>query len=174
MDPQAAWDQMLAAYAAGEYESAEEFAQSLRDWLGRGGFPPAVLGNPQLGPEFDGAGDRRVRLRAGRSHSTLDDDRISRNRAKGGSMSLTSHIGYGPFHLVEFAPGELFARFDGSLAKVCDPQPAGRPEFIQVWTDFGNSNARKEWLHKTAQAFAISEEQGWSIHRRQRGGCDAC
>ena len=85
-------------------------------------------------------------------------------------MSLTTHIGYGPFHLENFRPGDLFARFDGSLARVCDPQPVGRPDFIQVWIDHGTSNARKEWLHKTAQAYAISEEQGWSIERRRKGG----
>lgn len=84
-------------------------------------------------------------------------------------MSFTTHIGYGPFHLSEFLPGELFARFDSSLARVCDPQPAGRPDFVQVWTDYETSNARKEWLHKSAQAFAISEEQAWAIERRKKG-----
>lgn len=84
-------------------------------------------------------------------------------------MSVTSHIGYGPYHLSEFGPGDLFARFDSTLARVCDPQPVGRPDHVQVWTDFGTSHARKEWLHKTAQAFAISEEQGWAIERRRKG-----
>lgn len=89
-------------------------------------------------------------------------------------MSLTTHIGYGRFRLEDFAPGDLFARFDSSLARVCDPQPVGRPEFRQVWIDHGTSNARKEWLHKTAQAFAISEEQAWSIEEQKNGGDHAC
>lgn len=88
-------------------------------------------------------------------------------------MSLTTHIGYGPFRLEDFEPGELFARFDSSLATVCDPQPAGRPDFVQVRTNQRTSNARKEWLHKTAQAFAISEEQAWTIERRRKGDSDA-
>lgn len=81
-------------------------------------------------------------------------------------MSQTMHIGYGPFHLSDFAPGDLFARFDSSLARVCDPQPAGRPDFILVVTNQGDRNARTEWIHKTAQAFAISEEQAWCIANR--------
>ena len=63
-------------------------------------------------------------------------------------MSVTTHIGFGPFKLSDFQLGDLFARFDSSLAKVCDPQPVlGRPDHIQVWIDFGTANARKEWLH---------------------------
>ena len=52
-------------------------------------------------------------------------------------MSLTTHIGYGPFRLSDFLAGELFARFDSTLARVCDPQPPGRPDHVQVVTDFG-------------------------------------
>jgi hypothetical protein len=84
-------------------------------------------------------------------------------------VSLTTHIGYGPFHLQDFLPGEMFARFDGSLAKVCDPQPIGRPDHVHVWTSYDTSNAQRIWLHKTAQAYAISEEQGWGIERRRKG-----
>ena len=83
-------------------------------------------------------------------------------------MRLTTHIGYVPFHLAEFGVDGLFARFDASLAKGCDPQPMGRPNHVQVWVEFGTSNARKEWLHKTAQAFAINEEQAWAITRRRK------
>jgi hypothetical protein len=83
-------------------------------------------------------------------------------------MSLTTHIGYGPFQLADFAVDELFARYDGSLARVCDPQPAGRPDHIYVWTNYGTSNAERVWLHKTARAYAISEEQGWAIERRRK------
>jgi hypothetical protein len=42
MDPQAAWDQMLAAYTAGEHDHATEIAHGLIDWLRRGGFPPVT------------------------------------------------------------------------------------------------------------------------------------
>lgn len=83
-------------------------------------------------------------------------------------MTLTTHLGYGPFRLEDFAIGDLFARYDGGLARVCDPQPAGRPDHILVWTAYGTSNAQREWLHRTALAYAISEEQGWSIERRRR------
>ena len=83
-------------------------------------------------------------------------------------MSLTTHLGYGPFQLGEFAAGELFTRYDGSLARVCDPQPIGRPDHIHVWTNYGNSNAERVWLHRTALAYAVSEEQGWMIERRRK------
>ena len=83
-------------------------------------------------------------------------------------MSLTMHIGYGPFQLGDFQPGEMFARFDGSLAMVCDPQPIGRPDHINVWINHGASNAERVWLHCTALAWALSEEQGWIIERRRR------
>ena len=81
---------------------------------------------------------------------------------------LTQHIGFGQFQLQDFLPGELFARFDGSLALVCDPQPiVGAVGRIQVWLDHGTQNARREFLHRTAIAHAISEEQAMSIERRR-------
>ncbi len=82
-------------------------------------------------------------------------------------MSLTQHIGYGRFHLEDFLPGELFARFDGNLCMVCDPQPHPPPvDRIEVWLDFRTANARKEFLHRTALAHAVTEEQAWAILRR--------
>ncbi len=87
-------------------------------------------------------------------------------------MSVTTHIGYGPYQLVDFVPGQLFARFDATLAKVCDPQPTGRPDQIQVWTNYGTPHADRIWLHQSAQAYAISEEQAWEIERRRSGNPD--
>jgi hypothetical protein len=84
-------------------------------------------------------------------------------------MSLTQHIGYGRYRLEDFLPGDLFARYDGSLALVCDPQPfPPPPDHIQVWVDHGTSNARKVMLHRTALAFAVTEEQAWMIERRRK------
>ncbi len=86
-------------------------------------------------------------------------------------MSLTTHPGYGPLQLADFAPGDLFARYDGALARVCDPQPVGRPDHIFVWTNFGSNNAERVWLHNnTAFAYAITEERSWTIERRRNGG----
>lgn len=42
MDPQAAWNQLLEAYGNYDWESVHELAQSLIDWLERGGFPPVT------------------------------------------------------------------------------------------------------------------------------------
>ncbi len=82
---------------------------------------------------------------------------------------LTQHLGYGRVQLQDFTPGALFSRFDGSLALVCDPQPkVPLTDRIQVWVDHGTSNARKEWLHRTALAYAISEEQAMAIERRRQ------
>lgn len=43
MDPQAAWNNLLDAYEAHDWESACEAAEALRQWIGRGGFPPKTL-----------------------------------------------------------------------------------------------------------------------------------
>jgi hypothetical protein len=83
-------------------------------------------------------------------------------------VSLTSHLGYGPFRLADFVAGDLFARYDGTLARVCDPQPAGRPDHICVWTQYGTSNAERTWLHRSLMAYAITEEQAWTIERRRK------
>ena len=69
---------------------------------------------------------------------------------------------------MDFQPGEVFARFDGSLALVCDPQPKPLTgDRIQVWVDHGTSNARRVLLHRTALAHAVSEEQARQIERRR-------
>jgi hypothetical protein len=89
-------------------------------------------------------------------------------------MSLTHHIGYGRYRLEDFLPGELFARYDGSLALVCELQPFPPPaDHIQVWVDHGTSNARKVMLHRTALAFAVTEEQAWMIERRRADAHDS-
>ena len=88
-------------------------------------------------------------------------------------MSLTHHIGYGRYRLEDFLPGELFARYDGSLALVCEPQPFPPPtDHFQVWIDHGTSNARKVLLHRTALAYAVTEEQAWMIERRRKDVLD--
>ena len=63
MDPQAAWDQLLSAYMAGDWDSIEERATELIEWLDRGGFPPKAL-NKDLGPDWD-----RALARAGCLHA---------------------------------------------------------------------------------------------------------
>ena len=88
-------------------------------------------------------------------------------------MSLTQHLGYGRYRLEDFQPGERFARHDGSLALVCDPQPfLAQADHIQVWVDHGTSNSRKVMLHRTALAYAVTEEQAWMIERRRKDAQD--
>ena len=55
MDPQATWDELLSAYAEGDFDRIEVLASALREWLGRGGFPPTVIGDPDLGQDFERA-----------------------------------------------------------------------------------------------------------------------
>ena len=55
MDPQATWDQLLCAYAEGDWDLIEELALALSAWLSKGGFPPTVLGQHGLGPDFERA-----------------------------------------------------------------------------------------------------------------------
>ena len=54
MDPQAAWDQLLAAYAAGDWDILEDRATDLIAWLDRGGFPPKILDRDDL-PDWNRA-----------------------------------------------------------------------------------------------------------------------
>jgi hypothetical protein len=77
-------------------------------------------------------------------------------------------LGFGRFQLADFQPGECFARFDGTLARVANPQPAGRPDHVLVWINFKNSNAERLWLHRTALAYAVTPDQARMIARRTK------
>jgi len=83
-------------------------------------------------------------------------------------MALTLHLGYGRFQLADLQPGECFARYDGTLAKVADLQPPGRPDHILVWNNHQTSNAEQVWLHRTALAYAVSPEQARTIMQRMK------
>jgi hypothetical protein len=60
MDPQSTWDQLLAAFASGDWDLIEQRATDLIAWLDRGGFPPIVLPRSELGEDGN-----RVLTRAG-------------------------------------------------------------------------------------------------------------
>lgn len=55
MEPQATWEQLLAAYAAGDWDRIEEHAQELLHSLDCGGAPPQVIKHPDLGADFNRA-----------------------------------------------------------------------------------------------------------------------
>lgn len=55
MDPQTAWDELLEAYAAGEWDRVEELAEGLDSWLSRDGFPPRAVTGDDMGREWDRA-----------------------------------------------------------------------------------------------------------------------
>ncbi len=55
MDPQATWDDLLAAYAEGDWERVQELAEALDHWLSRGGFPPRAVTGTDLGSDWDHA-----------------------------------------------------------------------------------------------------------------------
>lgn len=40
MDPQVAWDEMLAAILKRDWDQTAERAESLLEWMRKGGFPP--------------------------------------------------------------------------------------------------------------------------------------
>ena len=84
-------------------------------------------------------------------------------------MNLTTHIGYGTFRLQDFEPGEYFARFDGSLAQVCESQPYREhmPNHVQVRVDRHGANDRKIMLHRTAQAHAVSLDEAKAVQVRK-------
>lgn len=93
-------------------------------------------------------------------------------------MSLTEHVGYGRFRLDDLLPGEECARADGSRAKVCEEQPYRQsqggcnqpflPHHVWVWIDYGTSNARRVFLHRTALVHALSPEQAQAIQKRHQ------
>ena len=64
MDPQAAWDQLLAAYAAGDWDQIQERATDLITWLDRGGFPPTIVKRAGLDADWN-----RALARAGCLHA---------------------------------------------------------------------------------------------------------
>ena len=43
MDPKTTWEQLLTAYAGGDWDVIEKRATELIEWLDRGGLPPKVL-----------------------------------------------------------------------------------------------------------------------------------
>jgi hypothetical protein len=53
MDPQASWDQLLEAYADGDWDRVQDLAEGLRHWLSRGGFPPRATTGSDLGQDWD-------------------------------------------------------------------------------------------------------------------------
>ena len=53
MDPQTAWDDLLAAYADGNWQLVDELADGLITWLTRGGFPPRATTGADLGQDWD-------------------------------------------------------------------------------------------------------------------------
>ena len=55
MDPQTAWEELLAAFAAAEWDRVQDVAEGLLHWLSRGGFPPRQVTGVDLGQEWDRA-----------------------------------------------------------------------------------------------------------------------
>ena len=53
MNPQVTWEQLLAAYAAGDWDIIEERATALLAWLDRDGIPPAIIKHPSIGSEWN-------------------------------------------------------------------------------------------------------------------------
>jgi len=53
MDPQVTWDDLLSAYADGDWNHVEELAEALLDWLQRGGFPPRAVTGSHMGQDWD-------------------------------------------------------------------------------------------------------------------------
>ncbi len=55
MDPQAAWSQLLDAYAKGNWTAVEELSEGLLNWLTHGGFPPQSVPNKKLDEDWNRA-----------------------------------------------------------------------------------------------------------------------
>lgn len=55
MDPQAAWDDLLDAYAKEDWGTVLDIAEGLEHWLESGGFPPRATTGADLGQAWDRA-----------------------------------------------------------------------------------------------------------------------
>lgn len=55
MDPQQTWTDMLEALERKQWEPAKELADSLYEWLKKGGFPPTTVGDKSLGKRWHAA-----------------------------------------------------------------------------------------------------------------------
>ncbi|MBI3821260.1 MAG: hypothetical protein HY289_01110 [Planctomycetes bacterium] len=64
MDPQTTWEQLLAAYAEGDWDTVEQRVTDLTAWLDRDGFPPSILNHAGLDPDWN-----RALARAGCAHA---------------------------------------------------------------------------------------------------------
>ena len=53
MDPQQTWNDMLDAYASGQFNRADELAVALLDWLDKGGFPPQAFPGRTFDSDFN-------------------------------------------------------------------------------------------------------------------------
>lgn len=52
MDPQQTWTDMLEALERKQWEAAKELADSLYEWLKKGGFPPVTIGHESIGKRW--------------------------------------------------------------------------------------------------------------------------
>jgi hypothetical protein len=53
MDPNTTWEQLLCAYAAGDWDLIEETATDLLKWLDQGGFPPTIVNRPGIDDDWN-------------------------------------------------------------------------------------------------------------------------
>ncbi len=63
MDPQATWKMLLEARDNRDWPAAQEAAQTLLEWLDRGGFPPRIVSCWELSVDWDRRLARRACLR---------------------------------------------------------------------------------------------------------------
>ena len=53
MDPQTTWDELLEAWKGADWSQVIELAQSLFQWLDKGGFPPKTNSSELTGVDWD-------------------------------------------------------------------------------------------------------------------------
>ncbi len=55
MDPQATWTRLLDAWKDHDWEALQAAAKDLKHWMARGGFPPDVFPQRNMGPMWNRA-----------------------------------------------------------------------------------------------------------------------
>ena len=64
MDPQVTWENLLDAYADGDWPAAIEHAEALLSWMERGGFPPQTMPPSMNGRQFRPELERAIAIAA--------------------------------------------------------------------------------------------------------------
>lgn len=80
MDPQQTWTDMLEALERKQWQPAKELADSLYEWLKKGGFPPTTIGAKSIGKNWHAAAAQFVCLTIASKANDLEKRRSRKSQ----------------------------------------------------------------------------------------------